>query len=264
MSAPEIPLSDPASMREITQLRAVLDGFAARCAARRVLDGADPAPLLASFEQMERAVNDGDYDRFIAVDRDLHLVIAQLADVHGLIEVWETCREYWDSFRIETIRTCYPDLDMLLEAHRPIVDFICNGRLNAAEDAAKAHLDPIWHRLAELRSDLPRSANPLGRACAYLAFHLHESITLELLARKVTNTSVGHLARLFREQCGRSFTDYLRELRMKKAGQLLRNTDHAVARIARIVGYKDASRFARHFQRFYGQSPSAYRRSDTT
>ncbi len=252
-------VGDPVSMRKTTQLRALLDGFAARYAAIRISEGADPTPMLEHFARMEQAANDGDYDRFIAADRDLHLVIAQLANVHGLPEVWETCRRYWDSFRVGTIRSCYPDLDMLLEAHRPIVRFICSGSCNAAEDAAKAHLDAVWHRLAELRSVSPPAANRLARVCAYLAFHLHESTTLEYLAHNVAHMSAGHLARLFREQCGRSYTDYVRELRMKKAGQLLKTTDQSVSRIARSVAYKDPSRFARHFRRFYGESPTAFR-----
>lgn len=251
--------SDYFAMRDVTQLRATLDGFAARYAAIRITRGADSRPLWHAFEQMERAARQGEYEQFIVADRELHRVICLLAGVKGLLEVWETCREHWDGFRIETIRSCFPDLEVLLEAHRPIVESISNGRSHVAEDAARSHLDPVWYRLAETQQTSVLTSDPLERACAYLAFHLQESITLEALAKKVASTSAGHLARLFREKTQSSFTVYLRRLRMTRAAQLLVETTLPVSHIGRMVGYKDASRFSRHFREHYAVSPRNFR-----
>jgi AraC-like DNA-binding protein len=252
---------DLSRMREITQLRSVLDGFAARYAALRAVQGADVRSIWHAFERMTEAAQQEDYERFIVADRELHMAICEVANVPGLTDVWETCRRYWDSFRVETIRTCYPDLEMLLEAHRPIVQCVCEGNSHAAEDAARSHLDPVWYRLAEVRQSSGPRGDPLARTCAYLAFHLQEPITLSFLARKVAGTSAGHLARLFREQFRMSYTDYLRGLRMKKAAQLLEGTDLPVSHIGRAVGYRDASRFARHFRTIFGKSPRAFRQA---
>jgi AraC-like DNA-binding protein len=57
-----------------------------------------------------------------------------------------------------------------------------------------------------------------------------------------------------------SYTAYLREVRMQKAARLLLESSQSVGRIAAVVGYRDASRFAQHFRRRYGLSPRAYRR----
>ncbi len=217
-----------------------------------------------AFERMTEAAKRDDYEEFIAADRELHMAICEVANVPGLTEVWETCRRYWDSFRVATIRTCYPDLEMLLEAHRPIVQCVCEGNSHAAEDAARSHLDPVWYRLAEVRQSTGPRGDPLARACAYLAFHLQEAITLESLAQKVAGISAGHLARLFRETYQVSYTDYLRSLRMKKAAQLLKDTDLPINHVGRAVGYRDASRFARHFRTIYGKSPRAYRQAAAT
>ena len=59
-----------------------------------------------------------------------------------------------EEFRVQSIRICWPDLNVLFEAHRPIVDAICAGDQALAEDAAKAHLDAVWYRLAESTDDV--------------------------------------------------------------------------------------------------------------
>ena len=160
---------------------------------------------------------------------------------------------------METLATCWPDLNVLFEAHRSIVDAICAGDIVAAQDAARSHLDAVWYRLADIGDDSPSHDDPLARCCTYLEFHLQQPVTLGFLAEHVARVSRGHLARLFRGRRGMSFTRYLRELRLHKADALLTTTAEPIGRIAKLVGYADASRFADHFRRRYGLSPRAHR-----
>ncbi len=57
-----------------------------------------------------------------------------------------------------------------------------------------------------------------------------------------------------------SFTESLRELRMQKAIKLLAGTSRPIGKIASLVGYNDASRFAQHFRQRHGVTPSDYRK----
>jgi|GEM_PF-525666 len=246
-------------MRAATELRSVVDAFAARHAAARVAAGADKRPLLAAFTRLQAAARAGDHRRMAAADRGLHLCIVQAAGIEGLEQVWSAAAATMERFRVETLATCWPDLMVLFEAHRAIVDAICAGDAVAAEDAAKAHLDAVWYRLADAGGDPLLPDDPLARACAYLEFHLQQPVTLEFLAEHVARTSPGHLARLFRQSRGTSFVHWLRELRMQKAVRLLTSTSEPVARVARLVGYADPSRFAEHFRGRYGVTPRAYR-----
>src|SRR5690606_28646707 len=161
--------------------------------------------------------------------------------------VWETCREHWDGFRIETIRSCFPDLDVLLEAHRPIVESISNGRSHVAEDAARSHLDPVWYRLAETQQTSVLTSDPLERACAYLAFDVLASVTLVAFAAEVARPRAGHLARLFRDVTQSGFTVDLRGVGMTRVAQRLGEATVPVRAFGRMVGYKEASHFSRHF-----------------
>lgn len=246
-------------MRAVTQLRAVLDAFAARCAAARVAQGADRRPLLAAFTQLQRAAASGRHAVVAEADLALHHALVELAGVEGLPAAWAAATRALHAFHVESIRICWPDLNVLFESHRPIVDAVCAGDVVLAEDTAGGHMDAVWYRLAEQTGDASLPDDPLARAVTYLAFHLHEPPQLAFLAQYIARLSPGHLARLFRERYGRSYTQYLCELRMTKAADLLLRSSQAIGRIASMVGYKDVSRFAQHFRRRFGHSPREYR-----
>lgn len=246
-------------MRSITDLRATLEGFAARYAAFRVAEGASYQPLLDQFDRMNRAAETMDYREFAACDRAFHQAIIDLADVPALKASWDAVFAVQDAFRTETLSQCWPDLSMLFESHRPLVEFIAAGELQQAEEATIAHLDAVWLRLAIASNDDSLPSDPLSRACAYLAFHFSEPVRLPTLAREVANCTAGHLTRLFRDELDMSFSDYLIELRMRKAAQLLQGSDLLVREIAQRVGYTDPSRFSTHFRRRFGQTPAVFR-----
>jgi AraC-like DNA-binding protein len=246
-------------MKSVTDLRAALEGFAARNAALRVREGVDSKPLLDAFSQMEQAAQAGDYRRFANRDRALHEAIVDMADVPALKQSWQAAFRAQNAFRIETLRRCWPDLSVLFEAHRDMVDWIAAGQPEDAEEAAIEHLDAVWFRLAVVTDDDTLPRDPLSRACAWLAFNFPSPVRLPQLAREIAGCSGGHLARLFRAELGLSFSDYLIELRMQKAAEFLRRRDHTIQHIAARVGYGDPSRFGIHFRRRFGQSPSAFR-----
>ena len=246
-------------MRAVTEMRAVVDAFAARYAAARVAAGADKQPLLDAFQHFHDAVRQDDLGEMTRADHALHGMVVRLADVEGLMDVWKNAFAAMDSFRVESIRICWPDLNVLFEAHRPIVDAICAGDQALAEDAAKGHLDAVWYRLADHTQDASLPDDPVARACTYLDFHLHETVRLGFLAQYVAKTSPGHLARLFRQHRGMSYTDYLRELRIQKAADLLRRTKLPIRHIASRVGYNDPSRFTVHFRRRFDLTPRSFR-----
>jgi len=250
---------DLARAKGVMDMRAVMDGLAARYAALKVAQGVTAESFLTVFDAMQTAAKAGDYQRFLETDLAFHLAIVKLADIDGLPTVYKQLRKYQISFHKDTIREYWPDLNVLFEAHRQIAEAVLDGDPNAAEDCAKGHLDAIWYRLAEHNKTRILPGDPLDRACAYIAFHYDEPIQLDMLARRIAGISPGHLARLFREHRGTSFTEYLRDIRLQKAAGTLRNTRMPIKRVARNVGYSDNSRFALHFRRRFGMTPLFYR-----
>jgi len=246
-------------MKLVTDLRAAIEGFASRHAAIRVSTGADPHRLLDCFRRMQQIAEANDHRKFIAVDGAFHRAIIELAEVPGLKVAWQAVFGKHDAFRVQTIRACWPDLLVLAESHRPLADAVAAGQPDQAEDAAVVHLNAIWYRLADITGDQSLPRDPLSRACAYLDLHFHQPIHLRQLAEEIAGCSSGHLARLFREELGLSFSEYLIERRLQEALRLLQRSNRTIRHVASQVGYKDPSRFATHFRRRFGKSPSEFR-----
>lgn len=81
----------------------------------------------------------------------------------------------------------------------------------------------------------------------------------ELAAQfSVSETS---LKNYFRGVFGQNISIYLREIRMKKAAELLASTRLSVAEVAEQVGYMNQSKFASVFKKQFGLPPLEYRRS---
>jgi AraC-like DNA-binding protein len=247
-------------IKSVTSLRAVIEGFAAREAAGRVAQGTSADSVLQRFRDMQVVAAAGDYQRFAQIDLALHQAIVELANVPGLVGAWQSVFEAQNAFRLQTLKVCWPDISVLFESHRPLVDAVAAGEADEADQAARSHLDAVWFRLATATADESLPADPLARACAYLAFHFQEPIQLPELAREVAGCSSGHLARLFREGMGLSFSEYLIELRLQKGAWLVQHSDRTIRDIAVRVGYGDPSRFAMHFRRRFGETPAEFRR----
>ena len=68
------------------------------------------------------------------------------------------------------------------------------------------------------------------------------------------------LKNYFRGVFGENLSVWLREARMRRAAELLRDTDLRVAEIAEQVGYENQSKFAAVFTKQFGCPPLEYRR----
>lgn len=84
------------------------------------------------------------------------------------------------------------------------------------------------------------------------------TISLESVAANVHKTPA-YVSRVFKNELGCNFSDYLTEKRMKLAAELLNDPDARVYTVAEQCGYADTSNFIRVFKRSYGISPAEYR-----
>lgn len=83
-------------------------------------------------------------------------------------------------------------------------------------------------------------------------------ISLNMVASHV-GISPSYFSTIFRQETGSTFTEYLTEIRMEKARELLRCTSRKTAEIAYDVGYKDAHYFSYIFKKTQGLTPKEYR-----
>ena len=91
----------------------------------------------------------------------------------------------------------------------------------------------------------------------FLESHYSEDITLEDVAKQV-NISPQYFSKLIKKSTGFNFTEWLSMLRVKKAKELLTDTNLTVKEVCYKVGYKDPNYFSRIFKKKMGLTPSEY------
>jgi len=67
-----------------------------------------------------------------------------------------------------------------------------------------------------------------------------------------------YLSRLFKSKTGYSYLEYLRNHRIKKALELMKNQGRRINEVARDTGFRDMSYFSSIFKKYVGMSPSQY------
>lgn len=94
---------------------------------------------------------------------------------------------------------------------------------------------------------------------AYVQENLGRDLSLSEVAEYV-NLSVGYLSNYFKVKMGTNFTDYLTQLRIEKAKELLMYTNEKIYRVAELVGYQNSQYFVTMFKRRTGVTPAEYRK----
>lgn len=96
------------------------------------------------------------------------------------------------------------------------------------------------------------------RATEYINDNYMNKITLFDLARE-TNYSPYHFLRLFKRHTGRTPFEYLMDIKIEKAAEMLGNTDYSISQICDLCGFGSLSYFSRIFKAKTGLPPSRYR-----
>ncbi|MBI5029098.1 MAG: response regulator transcription factor [Chloroflexi bacterium] len=102
-------------------------------------------------------------------------------------------------------------------------------------------------------------AGMIQRAKEYIAQHfLDPELSLNQVANQV-NLSPSHFSAVFSQECGTTFKEYVTEIRIRKAKELLRTTAHRSSEISYKIGYNDPHYFSHVFRKATGLSPREFR-----
>nr|WP_284676558.1 AraC family transcriptional regulator [Vibrio sinus] len=126
----------------------------------------------------------------------------------------------------------------------------------------------VINQLASMRNlsavgpveDVSRSLDPrLVEAVQYMLAHYREKVSMEEIATQ-SHVSVSTLKRLMSNYYGKSVTEFLWQLRIGYACELLVSTVKPIALIAELSGFANMSHFNRTFLSLKGNTPREYRK----
>ncbi|MCR4695622.1 MAG: response regulator [Pseudobutyrivibrio sp.] len=92
----------------------------------------------------------------------------------------------------------------------------------------------------------------------YIDHNYEKNLTQEFIA-SLFYLNRSYLSTLFKQKTGMKFIDYLNDLRLEKAANLLVSTDKKMYQIAKSVGYDNTKYFFRVFKKKYLVTPEQYR-----
>lgn len=102
------------------------------------------------------------------------------------------------------------------------------------------------------------SVSLVEQAKSYINTHYFKEISLDEVSREV-NISPYYFSKLFKDETGGNFIDYVTAIRMEKAKELLNTTDKSMKEICSEVGYSDPNYFSRSFKKNVGVTPTEYK-----
>ena len=130
-------------------------------------------------------------------------------------------------------------------------------------DDYEDYIKRLSARIAQVCEAATRSETDSGRTIIKKIVNLideeyYRDIKLNDIADEYyINTS--YLSQLFLQEMKKNFKQYLCEVRINNAKNLLENTSFPVSRIAELIGYNDRAYFSKAFMKYVGTTPAQYR-----
>lgn len=93
----------------------------------------------------------------------------------------------------------------------------------------------------------------------YIIDHAHEDISSEAVGREVGLSPI-YISKIFKEQLGINYINFLTECRIEKAKRLMRDPLKSLKEITFEVGYHDPNYFSKVFKKICHSSPKEYRK----
>lgn len=103
-----------------------------------------------------------------------------------------------------------------------------------------------------------KSNSIIEMAKDYIKDNYSKDISLDDVSR-IVNISPYYFSKLFKEDTGENFIEYLTGIRIEKAKELLNTAEYSMKEICTMVGYSDPNYFSRSFKKNVGVTPTEYK-----
>ncbi|MEC9264486.1 MAG: helix-turn-helix domain-containing protein [Pseudomonadota bacterium] len=137
-------------------------------------------------------------------------------------------------------------------------DFGTGAAQSVAEVFCRQIADPAAHQPVSIRNRIGTLNRHLIAATKVMAENMETKLSRHDIAEEA-GVSVRQLERLFQKYLGTSPLQFYKDMRLRKARQLLRDSDLSITEIAIRTGHISPSHFAHSYRKHYGVKPSRER-----
>lgn len=114
----------------------------------------------------------------------------------------------------------------------------------------------VCHNIATKKEE--QSLSLVNQAKLYIEHNFEKEVSLDEVSR-IINISPYYFSKLFKEETGENFIDYLTDIRIQKAKELLKDQTISIKEVCMKSGYSDPNYFSRIFKKKENLTPSEYR-----
>lgn len=156
------------------------------------------------------------------------------------------------------------EVDKRHEEGRDIASLLKLIEKSESAEELNSLLEDVAVRIAEKVNNFNNKSIKLilRKAIDYIQEHYSEQVTLNEVAENIY-VSTFYISRMFKKELGKSFVDYLNDVRIEKSKELLKDIKYKTYEVAEIVGISDPHYFSKLFKKYSGMTPSEYRESLT-
>lgn len=205
----------------------------------------------------------GEHHKFLTVEFSCAFLTKHLAETKGMLHPVVRAAvdgAASDQVAAATVRLTAPHLQLISTLRQPPVYAAAQAiwyQCKALELAVTFLVQPP----PEAELFCTRQQRVAQERVEQVVFLLKQNVanppSLEELGKKI-GCSHFYLSRIFSTQTGQTITQYLRQLRMEKAAELLKSREYNVTEVALEVGYNSLSHFSAAFQETFGCCPGLY------
>ncbi|MEC0092114.1 response regulator transcription factor [Paenibacillus macquariensis] len=174
---------------------------------------------------------------------------------------WEQFLQEKECMTEQDVRKIYDFILFMTEHEEKYTEY--RNKAEEIEDfkALIVFYRPIFDK--QLNKDIIANRNkysPIVRnILLYVEQNYNQDISLKILSQQF-NVSSNYISRLFSQEFGRGLFDYMNEVRVEKAKDLLKDYRYKIYEIAEMVGFNSHVHFAIVFNKYVGISPKEYRK----
>lgn len=195
------------------------------------------------FMSLKEAIEEGDYARARLLLETLRELVKGMDEMTATAVLWDVARLYQ--------KNVSEVLEMPRAEQESMVDFTKSFLLYLSE-----HMPD--EQQAEEKTAGYKKRNIVDILSYIHEHYLDDNFSVKYLAAYF-ETSISNISHFFKKNVGVSISQYIDQIKLDKAKELLENSDSKISEIAKMLRYNNSTVFIEMFKKYEGMTPGGYR-----